>query len=105
MILNSYSPFYPLTAPSFSPEMKYFCIARKNIMIGIVEIIEPAAINLQFEENIPCRLLTPTGKVYIASFVRTILGHKNSPHEPMKVNMARTANDGFTIGSKTFQNT
>lgn len=38
------SETYPFTAPSFSPEMKYFCIARKNIIIGMVEIIEPAAI-------------------------------------------------------------
>ena len=35
---------YPFTAPSFSPEIKYLCIAIKNTRIGIVEIIEPAAI-------------------------------------------------------------
>ena len=41
----------------------------------------------------------------MVSFVNTMLGHKNSPHEPIKVNIARTARDGFTIGNKTFQNT
>lgn len=92
-------------APSFSPEMKYFCIAKKKMIIGMVEIIEPAAINRQFDENIPCKLFTPTGSVYIASFVNTILGHKNSPHEPINVKIASTASDGFTIGNKTFQNT
>ncbi len=35
---------YPLTAPSFSPEIKYLCIAIKNTRIGIVAIIDPAAI-------------------------------------------------------------
>ena len=71
----------------------------------MVDIIEPAAINLQLEENIPCKLFTPTGRVYIASFVKTILGHKNSPQEPINVKIARTASDGLTIGSKTFQKT
>ena len=86
---------YPLTAPSFSPEIKYLCIARKKIIIGMVAIIEPAAINLQLEENIPCRLFIPTGRVYIESLVSIILGHKNSPQEPIKVNIARTAKIGM----------
>ena len=85
--------------------MKYFCIARKKIKIGIVEIIEPAAINLQFEENIPCKLFTPTGNVYIDSFVKIILGHKNSPQEPINVKIASTASEGFTIGKSTYQKT
>ena len=71
----------------------------------VVERIEPAAINRQLELNIPCRLLTPTGKVYIASLVKTILGHKNSPQEPINVKIARTAKDGFTIGINTLKNT
>jgi hypothetical protein len=95
----------PFIAPSFSPEIKYFCIAKKNIIIGIVEIIEPAAMNRQFEENIPCKLLTPTGRVYIASLVKTMLGQRNSPHEPIKVKMAKTASEGFTIGKSIFQKT
>ena len=103
-ITKSLLKTYPFTAPSFSPEIKYFCIAKKKIKIGIVERIEPAAIKRQFEENIPCKLLTPTGSVYIASFVKTILGHKNSPQEPINVKIASTASDGFTIGSKIFQN-
>ena len=49
----SISTPYPLIAPSFSPEIKYFCIAKKNTIIGIVEITDPAAISLQFAENIP----------------------------------------------------
>jgi hypothetical protein len=85
--------------------MKYFCIAKKNITIGIVAKIEPAVINLQLEENMPCKLFIPTGRVYIESFVKTILGHKNSPHEPIKVNIASTANEGLTIGNNTFQKT
>ena len=56
---------------------------RKNIKIGMADKIEPAAINLQFELNIPCKLFTPTGSVYMHSFVSTILGHKNSPQEPI----------------------
>ena len=71
----------------------------------MVEIIEPAAIKRQFDENIPCKLFTPTGSVNIDSLVKTILGHKNSPHEPMKVNIAKTAKEGLTIGNNTFQNT
>ena len=71
----------------------------------MVARIEPAAINLQLELNIPCRLFTPTGSVYIDSLVNTMLGHKNSPHEPIKVNIARTASEGLTIGSRTFVNT
>lgn len=78
---------------------------KKNIKIGIVARIEPAAINLQFELNIPCKLLTPTGSVYMDSLVSTMLGHKNSPQEPMKVNIASTAKDGLTIGKRTFENT
>ena len=70
-------------------------------MIGIVDNIEPAAINLQLEENIPCRLFIPTGRVYIESLVSTILGHKNSPHEPINVNIASTASDGFISGTHT----
>ena len=73
-------------------------------MIGIVEIIEPAAINLQFEENMPCKLFIPTGSVYIESFVSIMLGQRNSPHEPMKVNTAKTASVGLTIGMTTFVN-
>ena len=34
-----------------------------------MDIMEPAAINLQFALNIPCRSLTPTGKVYKDLFV------------------------------------
>lgn len=101
MILRKSQPF---TAPSFSPDIKYLCIIRKNTIIGIVEIIEPAAINLQLEENIPCRLLIPTGSVYIASFVSIILGQRNSPHEPINVNTASTARVGLTIGITTFVN-
>ena len=71
----------------------------------MVESIEPAAINLQFELNIPCKLFTPTGSVYIASLVKTILGQRNSPQEPMNVNIASTAKEGLTIGKSTFVNT
>ena len=74
--------------------MKYLCIIKKNTMIGTVEIMEPAAINLQLEENIPCRLFIPTGRVYMASLVNIMLGHRNSPQEPMKVNTASTASVG-----------
>ena len=95
----------PFTAPSFSPEIKYFCIAKKKIKMGTVDNIDPAAINLQLELNIPCKLFTPTGNVYMDSFVNTILGHKNSPQEPMNVNIAKTARDGLTIGSITLQKT
>ena len=70
----------------------------------MVDIIEPAAINLQLEENIPCKLLIPTGKVYIESFVSIILGQRNSPQEPINVNTASTAKVGFTIGITTFTN-
>mgnify|MGYP002711277809 CR=1 FL=1 len=70
----------------------------------MVDIIEPAAINLQLEENMPCKLLIPTGKVYIESFVSIILGQRNSPQEPINVNTASTAKVGFTIGITTFTN-
>jgi hypothetical protein len=33
-----------------------------------------------------------------------MLGHKNSPQEPMKVNIARTASEDLTIGIQTFTN-
>ena len=79
-------------------------MARKNIIIGIVEIIEPAAIKRQLEENIPCKLLIPTGKVYIESFVSIILGQRNSPQEPMNVKTASTAKVGLTIGKTTLMN-
>ena len=64
------------------------------MIIGIVEIIEPAAIKRQLEENIPCKLLIPTGNVYIESFVSIMLGQRNSPHEPIKVKTASTASVG-----------
>ena len=57
----------------------------------MVEIIDPAAINRQFAENIPWRLLIPTGSVYIESLVSIMLGHKNSPQEPIKVKTAKTS--------------
>ena len=72
------------------------------MIIGIVARIEPAAMKRQFDENIPCKLFTPTGRVYIASLVKTMLGHKNSPQLPMKVKIARTASEGLTIGRRTF---
>lgn len=64
-----------------------------------MEIIEPAAIYLQLELNIPCKSFIPTGKVYNDLSVNTILGHKNSPQEPMNVNTAKTAQAGATQGS------
>lgn len=70
----------------------------------MVEIIEPAAMKRQFDENMPCKLFMPTGKVYIESFVSIMLGQRNSPHEPIKVNTASTASVGLTIGSTTFTN-
>ena len=79
-------------------------MARKKIKIGMVARIEPAAINRQLELNIPCKLFTPTGNVYMLSFVNTILGHKNSPQDPINVKIASTAREGFTIGIKTFVN-
>lgn len=68
--------------------------------MGIMEIIEPAAINLQLALNMPCKSLTPTGRVYKVLFVRTILGQRNSPQEPMKVNIAKTAKVGEVKGNK-----
>ena len=39
-----------------------------------------------------------------SSFVSIMLGHKNSPQEPIKVKIASTARVGFTIGIITFTN-
>ena len=62
----------------------------------------PDAMSRQFDENIPLKSFKPTGKVYSCLFVKTILGHKNSPQQPMKVKIARTDSVGLVIGRRTF---
>lgn len=66
--------------------------------MGMIEIIAPAAIYLQFALNMLCRLFIPTGRVYMDCFVSTILGHKNSPQLPTNVNTASVASAGVQRG-------
>ena len=60
---TEYNKFYPLIAPSFSPDIKNFCVNIKKINIGITDIMAPEAMRRQFDENIPLKSFKPTGNV------------------------------------------
>src|SRR5699024_7723539 len=86
----------------FNPLTKYRCKNRKTIIIGMMERIDPAAINFQSDANVPVNMFTPRGNVYISWSSTIIRGHKKSSHDDTKVNMANVIIEGLTEGIMIF---
>ena len=69
-----------------------FVLVCSNLVISLLKKFIPDTVRL------PCFIVIIAGFV---TFVSIMLGHKNSPQEPINVNTASTARVGFTIGSTT----
>src|SRR5699024_11846803 len=80
--------------PIFTPEMNCLCKNKKNIMIGAIDITEPAAINLQSEVNVPDSIFSPSGNVNISLSPTIINGQRKSPHAVINVNIVNVKIDG-----------
>src|SRR5690606_21281307 len=88
-------------APFIAPPIKKRCSKRKMVMIGIIEMIAPAAIKRQSDVKVPDNMFSPSGNVYISLSFTIINGHKKSPHADTKVKMVKVTIAGFTNGIKT----
>src|SRR5699024_10061806 len=96
--MNTILFYYSLTAPFITPEMNCLCKNKKNIMIGAIDITEPAAINLQSEVNVPDSIFSPSGNVNISLSPTIINGQRKSPHAVINVNIVNDKIDGVTSG-------
>src|SRR5699024_10509296 len=98
--MNTILFYYSLTAPFITPEMNCLCKNKKNIMIGAMDIIAPAAIKRQSEVNVPDSIFSPSGNVNISLSPTIINGQRKSPYAVINVNIVNVKIDGFTSGIK-----
>ena len=70
-------------------------------MIGIIEMIAPAAIKRQSDVKVPDSIFKPSGNVYISLSLTIISGHKKSPQADTNVKIVKVTIAGFTNGINT----
>src|SRR5699024_10458072 len=92
--------YYYVNETVITQEMNCICKNKKNILIGAIDITEPAAINLQSEVNVPDSIFSPSGNVNISLSPTIINGQRKSPHAVINVNIVNVKIDGFTSGIK-----
>src|SRR5699024_12510986 len=82
---------YPLTDPLIAPDMKYLWENINTIIIGIIDKIEPTAINHQSDTNVPVNIVTPSGRVDIIRSHVMNTSHYRSSQTRTTVNNANIA--------------